>query len=258
LSASYDIAKDGEIVAVLTLIKTTYRLGETVLGVVTFNKPDGERRVLKVRPSRLPPPNPVALSHTDRAQLTAYLESHELIPENLLPLSASSSGRTRQPPLSRLHAEHRESYAIHTSRLAFGLDIPSDATPAFSLAAGKDGFKGGLEWRVRLAFLVSVPHRKHRRSVSLGREGDGGRTGSLGTAVHLIPSGVRGEADNRFFSASGVLAPLVQADTSNGKAHAGPGVAWEGLRTETVECEVPVKVLAGNTAFVVRPSVHTV
>lgn len=47
--ASYDIAKDGEMVAVLTLIKTTYRLGESVLGVVTFNDPSTHRRVLKVR-----------------------------------------------------------------------------------------------------------------------------------------------------------------------------------------------------------------
>jgi hypothetical protein len=51
-AASYDIAKDGEIVAVLTLIKTTYRLGETVLGVVTFNSPMSERRVLKVGRAR--------------------------------------------------------------------------------------------------------------------------------------------------------------------------------------------------------------
>lgn len=47
-SASYDIAKDGDVVAVLTLIKTTYRLGETVLGVVSFNSPAAERHVLKV------------------------------------------------------------------------------------------------------------------------------------------------------------------------------------------------------------------
>jgi len=46
--ASYDIAKDGEVVAVLTLIKSTFRLGESILGVVTFNRPASERRVLKV------------------------------------------------------------------------------------------------------------------------------------------------------------------------------------------------------------------
>jgi len=49
---SYDIAKDGHLVAVLTLIKSTYRLGESVLGVVTFNQPRVERRVLKVSHDR--------------------------------------------------------------------------------------------------------------------------------------------------------------------------------------------------------------
>jgi hypothetical protein len=45
--ASYDIAKDGEMIAVLTLIKTSYRLGESVLGVVDLNGAS-HRRVLKV------------------------------------------------------------------------------------------------------------------------------------------------------------------------------------------------------------------
>jgi hypothetical protein len=48
MKASYDIAKDGEIVAVLTLVKTTYRLGESVLGVVSFNDESSRRCVLKV------------------------------------------------------------------------------------------------------------------------------------------------------------------------------------------------------------------
>jgi hypothetical protein len=47
-AASYDIEKEGEVVAVLTLVKSAYRLGETVSGVVTFNAPSCTRRVLKV------------------------------------------------------------------------------------------------------------------------------------------------------------------------------------------------------------------
>lgn len=47
--ASYDIEKEGEVVAVLTLVKSAYRLGETISGVVTFNEPSCTRRVLRVR-----------------------------------------------------------------------------------------------------------------------------------------------------------------------------------------------------------------
>lgn len=43
---SYDINKDGYMVATLTLVKSSYRLGETVNGSVVINS--GEGRVLRV------------------------------------------------------------------------------------------------------------------------------------------------------------------------------------------------------------------
>jgi hypothetical protein len=48
------------------------------------------------------------------------------------------------------------------------------------------------------------------------------------------------------------LAPLVPV------LEDGKQVAWEEMKLETVECEVPIKVLAGNTAFVVRPTTHII
>jgi hypothetical protein len=212
------------------LIKTTFRLGETVLGVVTFNDPSASRRVLKV---------------------SAFLESHELIPEALLPLSASTSGRAKQPPLARLHAEHRSSYTVNTSRLSFSLDIPSDATPDFGITAGEDGFKGGLEWRLRISFLVAVPRRTHHhRHVETEAGAD---SQNQNHAVHLLPlpDGAN-DTDNSFYAASTGLSPLLPI------MQHGKQVAWEECKVETVECEVPLKVLAGNTAFIVRPSIHTI
>lgn len=208
-------------VAVLTLVKTTYRLGETVLGVVTFNDaPD--RRVLK---------------------LTAYLESHEVIPETLLPPSASTSGRVRQPELRRNHAESRTAYAQFMKRTSFSLDIPSDATPGFSLSAG-DGKAGGLEWRLRIAFLVaSLPSRKsmdHRRDAESEV-----KVAKSSASLHLEPT--EGDTDNTAYSAAPSLVPLL----------AYPG-GWAQAKAETVECQVPIQVLAGSTAFVVRPSLFTV
>lgn len=46
--ASYDVNKDGVKVAVLTFIKSAYRLGETVYGVVELNDRLSRARVLKV------------------------------------------------------------------------------------------------------------------------------------------------------------------------------------------------------------------
>ncbi|WVQ78266.1 hypothetical protein IAT38_000351 [Cryptococcus sp. DSM 104549] len=250
--ASYDIAKEGEMVAVLTLIKTMYRLGETVLGVVTFNDPHTERRVLK---------------------FSAYLESHELIPEPLLPPSVHP-GPPKQPPLARLHAEHHSSYAVSASRIAFSLDIPSDATPAFSLAAG-EGDRGGLEWRVKLSFTVAMPPhgwRKHHRKAagSSGEKTKEKEREARDEAVHMLPSEIghgqsQQDGDNRFYAASTTLVPLLSTSRSNGMGSGDKGrigvdaeKEWFEMRTELVECEVPVKVLAGNTAFVVRPSVWVV
>ena len=55
---SYDINKDGYMVATLTLVKSAYRLGETVNGSVVINSGDG--RVLRV--SNL---SPITRARTD-------------------------------------------------------------------------------------------------------------------------------------------------------------------------------------------------
>ncbi|OXG38828.1 hypothetical protein C360_01255 [Cryptococcus neoformans Bt15] len=247
--ASYDIEKNGESVAILTLVKTTYRLGESVLGVVTFNKPQTSFPVLK---------------------FSAYLFSHELIPEPLLPPSHPSSGAT-QPPLYKLHAEHHTLYALSAQRLSFSLDIPSDATPAFNLAAG-EGEKGGLQWKLKLNFTVGVPPREWKRKIdesNLKSENDVDTKGTMKcSGVHLLPiqHSRNVDGDNTFYSASTGITPLIPRQRQNISSASGSKsdakneetVNWYESRTESVECEVPVRVLAGSTAFLVRPSVYAV
>lgn len=55
VSVSYDIEKDGAKVAVLTFVKSAYRLGETILGVVDINFPRGRTKVLKASGPRVFP-----------------------------------------------------------------------------------------------------------------------------------------------------------------------------------------------------------
>ncbi|GAA5906895.1 uncharacterized protein JCM6883_005721 [Sporobolomyces salmoneus] len=120
---SYDINKDGYLVAQLTLVKSAYRLGETVNGSVMINS--GEGRVLRV---------------------SARLETHELVETSI---SAKTAPQTRQLT-RRLHSEHHEA-TLDSARLGFALAIPSGATPDF----GTSGVK--LQWSVRLSFLVIPP-----------------------------------------------------------------------------------------------------
>ncbi|ORX39858.1 Rgp1-domain-containing protein [Kockovaella imperatae] len=197
--STYDIAKDGQPVATLTLTKTVFRLGESVVGLVMFNGKN-ERRVLR---------------------FSAFLESHEIIPETLRPDCYS-------PDLSRLHADFHTAYAINTKQMAFSLDIPSDATPAFGLLTGSGGDPGGLEWRVRLSMCVSTK------------------------GVHLVPiaKATGAAAEGQVSTASSSIAPLVpvKRDTD----------VWREQETEIIECDIPIRVLAGNTAFLVRPSTQII
>ena len=198
-------------------MKTTYRLGETILGVVTIN----------------PPPHP---SPTRRVlRVSAYLESNDLIPTSLLPPSARG-GVSAQPALVRTHADFNAGYVNHTGRLAFNLDIPSDGTPGFAFGAAAEEGDGGVEWRIRLAFLVTSPSRHGER---------GGEARSVLVSAN--------EGDNRFYEATPSLAPI-----EVGVGGAGREMTEEEMGTETVECEIPIKVLPGNTALKVRPSVYII
>ncbi|GEM10571.1 rgp1 family protein [Rhodotorula toruloides] len=150
---SYDINKDGYQVASLTLVKSAYRLGETVNGSILLN--GGEGRVLRV---------------------SARLETHELVETSISTLPAP---RMRQIT-RRLHAEHHE-MTLDAARLGFALAIPSGATPDF----GTSGVK--LQWSVRLSFLVIPPSPEasanatpnitpRRLAAALGAGGAGGRS----------------------------------------------------------------------------------
>lgn len=55
-AVSYDISKDGQIAAVLTLVKAKYRLGDTVAGVVTMNRAGAIARVVRVSLAHTPTP----------------------------------------------------------------------------------------------------------------------------------------------------------------------------------------------------------
>ncbi|KAJ2915635.1 hypothetical protein MD484_g4759, partial [Candolleomyces efflorescens] len=136
--ASYDVNKDGVKVAVLTFPKSSYRLGETISGVVELNERRGRARVV---------------------QLSAFLEAHESMPNSLLPPTANRF-------LKRRYAEHFSSSLLNTLRTTFSLDIPSDASPAFQTCVGTPRTManapggattfGGIEWKVRLCLLVAI------------------------------------------------------------------------------------------------------
>jgi len=257
---SYDVNKDGVKVAVLTFTKVAYRLGETVLGVVELNEPSSRARVLK---------------------LSALLEAHESLPGSI-----SSSQGSRH--LRRVHAEQHSSFMTSTLRTTFSLDIPPDASPAFQVdvKGATPSRAGGLEWKVRLCLLVSVgsPHTKADsngvRLKNLVRDGPRGEWGSSWKAAGSIApmewpdarAMVNGGASPQLAASSSWVSFLTSTlfGSSETPYHDGDegidedeeveevgremGVwggeeDWRGVRVEMVECEVPIGVFPGNTAY---------
>ncbi|KAF9242341.1 Rgp1-domain-containing protein [Melanogaster broomeanus] len=247
---SYDVNKDGVKMAVLTFTKSAYRLGEAVLGVVELNDRQSRSRVLS---------------------LSVMLETQEVLPSQI-----SSAGNIRH--MRRVHAEHHSSFVSSTLRTTFSLDIPSDASPAFQVQLGdavqkSSGSAGGLVWRVRLCLLVAVAAESSQVS------GDGvhlkhlvrhGPAGEMGTAYRASPSIAPMECSKpealskqppstwtQFFVTS--FLGTAEREYHDGdeeveeenewKDKGDEEDKWKEVRVETVECEVPINVWPGNTAF---------
>lgn len=162
---SFDINKDGSTVAQLTLIKSAFRLGESVDGVVVVNSgADGAGRVLRY---------------------SARLETHELVETTI----ATRPAAQVQQATRRLHAEHHEA-TLDTGRAGFSLAVPSGASPDFSTSGVK------LQWSVRLTLLFVPPSKypvtitpktgSHARSGSVS--GGGAASASAGSGQGFTPS----------------------------------------------------------------------
>ena len=172
-----------------------------------------------------------------------------------------------------------------TLRTTFALDIPSDATPSFRLSLGgkSSEAEGGLAWKVRLCLLVAVaaPGAQVRGMVRESPRGHWGSTwvptDSLAPHERLVP---KTPAENppsplptsptQTRSWASLFASTFlgmsegggvhdseevltdEDDAEDGEDDLGLGAGeeeWREIAVETVECEVPVMVWPGNTAF---------
>ncbi|KAI6153006.1 Rgp1-domain-containing protein [Pisolithus tinctorius] len=251
---SYDVNKDGVKVAVLTFPKSAYRLGETVMGVVELNELRSRARVLS---------------------LSALLEAQERLPGPI-----STAGNVRH--MRRVHAEHHSSFVASTLRTTFSLDIPSDASPAFQVQIGEEQQGvGGLSWRVKLCLLVGVASEsmeaesngsRFKHLVRDGRAGEWGvpyrasesiapmertkgesETGPATWTQYLVSS-LLGSGERRYHDGD---EEVDEEEEGEGEEEGGwpepkeedKERGWKEVKVETVECEVPIRVWPGNTAF---------
>lgn len=127
-SNRFNIARSGQPVAVLTLLRPTYRLGETVIGTIDFTDP-----------TTLP---------QDPARATSYSVNIELeSAERVDPSLALRSGSSIQRVTRKVHASAREN-ALFARSVSFSLAIPPQAAPSFETTGVS------LLWRLRVEFTT--------------------------------------------------------------------------------------------------------
>ncbi|KAH9850644.1 Rgp1-domain-containing protein [Lenzites betulinus] len=268
--ASYDVTKDGIRVAVLTFPKSAYRLGETILGVVETNERASRARVLKLSAmleAHESLPSNIASPALARHLRRVHAEHHSCF----MPATLRTTFALDIPPDA--------SPAFQAS-----LNAPVSAS-----SPGRSGppRPGGLEWKVRLCLLVAIASPTAREGVEgvrlrqLVRDGAQGQWGSSWKAAQSIaplerpglppppvvsspttPNGelTAGTAGTALswmsYFASSLLGPsnvgYHDGDEDleeEGEDEVGPEEAWKNVKVEMVECEVPVRVWPGNTAF---------
>ncbi|WAQ85877.1 hypothetical protein PtA15_6A506 [Puccinia triticina] len=121
---SFDINKDGRLVAHLTLVKSTYRQGETIEGTIEMNGSTPAR---------------------EGGRVVRWGISLETL-ESLLPPSTAEGADGKRRTVRKVYAESEE-MVIDCRRARFALVVPRDPAPAFTTSLVS------LVWTIKLRFL---------------------------------------------------------------------------------------------------------
>lgn len=143
----FNIARSGQPVAVLTLLRPAYRLGEAVTGTIDFTAPplDSEK------PSQV---------HTYAVR--AELESAERVDASLALRRSSSVHRVTR----KLHASMHEN-TIFARQVSFALSIPATATPSFETTGVS------LVWNLKVEFTTQRRTQVQGLGIDAGTEEGG-------------------------------------------------------------------------------------
>ncbi|KAI0651411.1 Rgp1-domain-containing protein [Trametes meyenii] len=275
--ASYDVTKDGTKVAVLTFPKSAYRLGETILGVVETNERASRARVLKLSAmleAHESLPSNVASPTLARHLRRVHAEHHScFMPATLrttfaldIPPDASPAF---QAALDEQLLAHAPSGPLHGSgarpgglewkvRLCLLVAIASPGARVGPEGVRlrqlvRDGAQGqwGASWKAAQSIAplerpgpasaspsaTSSPTTPHANG-QLGASAGGGAM----SWMSYFASTIMGSASVDYHDGDEDL-------EEDGEDEVGPEEAWRDVRVEMVECEVPVRVWPGNTAF---------
>ena len=186
----------------------------------------------------------ILLCRPHTSQFCASLDSHEVLPPSI------STYQSRNH-LKRVHSEFLCSLSGDTRRVSFSLDIPADGTPAFQFTAhDPEEVAGGLNWKVRLCFLVAVGDAGGDEMRSMVRDGPKGEWGTSWRAGDSLAPLRLIENESKSAGGGGWTSMFLGGSSAaeEGNEDVGRG-HWREVELHTVECEVDVVVFPGATAF---------
>lgn len=202
----FTIARAGTQVAILSLLRPAYRLGETVTGILNFA-----------------PPAPSTFSAIPVYALDISLETVECVDPSFALRSESSIQRATR----KVYARASET-VLFSRQTAFRLEIPTVATPTFETTGVL------LSWRLRVEFVTakaypSAAGEHHNETRGLGIR-EGGEDGSS-------------SEEDRALSQSGATPLANELLEEVGSDERGTVlIAKERLISESFEVAVPIRV----------------
>ncbi|KAF4551979.1 Rgp1-like protein [Elsinoe fawcettii] len=258
-SNRFTIARAGQHVGVLTILRPAFRLGETVLVKIDFRPP--------VPSANTAHPAGAPVASMQGTGLSTYLvtislETSERVDPSLALRSATSIARVTR----KVHASATET-VLFAGQACFGLEIPTGATPSFETTGVR------LDWRVRVEFTTSVVQQRLDGKGFGGdveEEGDGAEDGEGEKAEGLgILGAEEGGKDEGEEDETGNVGRGTGKDAGDGQKEPGyPDENWltsdgllenvssddrgrilvakEKLQAETFEVGVPIRVFGVN------------
>jgi hypothetical protein len=142
-SNRFTISRGGQLVAIITIVRPAYRLGETITGIIDFV-----------------PPTPETETATDQIPsygINVWLETTERVDPSLALRSSSSVQRATR----KAHAHVSES-VLFARKVSFRLEVPTTGTPTFETTGVQ------LDWRVRIEFVTARVRPKVARGLGIG------------------------------------------------------------------------------------------
>lgn len=276
--ASYDVNKDGVKVAVLTFTKAAYRLGETVLGVVELNERISTARVLQlsaILEAHESLPSSISGPSTSRQLRRVHAEHHSSFTTCTLrttfaldiPSDASPAFQVRvgspqpgAPPTTLGGLEWKVRLCL---LVAVTTESAQPGTEGVRIKhMRRDGPRGewGSSWRAPSGI---APMEKPTHVQPVSQETQNIRQSwaaffassiigtSMESAFHDGDEGDEQDVDGHDED-EGVydgVKPDRAGGVGVGVNFGGGEEGWRDVKLETVECEVPIKLWPGNTAF---------